>query len=1135
MTKKLFVVLVVVSAMLISFSLVMAAKSMKQPADAVKFNYVKPPMSGTIQAVPTYTGPNKATANHTRVQGAPSEILAGPVDRTKSLCDLTRGGYWLITQWIWGDEVYAHYEDPAAFGCTSPYPFRVTEVTFELNTYGAESFSAYASVNDLDLTVPACPKPGADICVSSTYTFNITAAGYYQLTIPFPTPCCVNGPYFAEFHIIGALNTPDGVSDNAPVNCHSYNDWGSGWKDLVVQYGWPGCVQVYSKGLTSAMPPCPAPPPAPCRLQLELGPYWRVRTMQPNGFVNFFDAKACGATNYPFKIDSVLFRNTAAGVAFPITVKIAFYGLATLDSCGGPGSELYSELVTLTAGGYHSVPLSAPFCAHGPFYGGIFMASSDVGDTLYPNFSDTIANGSWLNPADTCETWAFWGGVWYNWSEFWGYPSNISHLLFRVIGSAGDLSCPQEPCTTTTQTLADYINPAYIWALPSTSNRNYPNERFTIPMSMVAGARLDEVHFAWYNLLGDPNPTIYVWSDDGTGLPYDPSPPNFALASYNIPTANVVTYPSWQVQSTWQTGLYFDQLEEFHVGYSFVFDTGDKLDLLSDDYNDALNLSDRASWYWPAGYWQNVLDHYGMYMSFVVEAVVCPLPPGESTFVMSCAPALGFASPGDVNTHAFDVSTAQIMNYNIPVTLTLLNVAPPAAITANFVPNGVAPPFISAVNVTVGPSVTYGDYVLTFQAVGSDGQTKTCDVTLRIQPCYQEGLVNFFHGTQRTSNFGAVANGDLTDNFIWYGTNYLFDGTFISSVPGTPQGDHMALDVYNCEHTGFEPVECMKFSYDSVCAGTPAQEKYGEVAFANFFTHEDVISCEWDSLFVIGLSGVTSTDFSIKIKISYNPTTTGIPVLNTGLYEDWDVGDAYNNWADMDTLHNIIWQYDPLDPTLVFGMFMVPFYDEYALNMVAVRNPVYVWPGAGFCGAGFEYLKDSLNLLLTRPGYTYPTQPDTDFSLMIGARPFVLNPGDKHIQMWVDFGRNLNDGLTWEMWWKKIMRYMGFYRGDVNASDSLELPSVDVSDMVYLIDYLYQGGPAPQPFADQGDVDGRRSYSDQTCDLDVNCPKENVDISDLVWLINYVYRNGPAPVDHLRFIPQCWTRPSMFLSPFNNW
>jgi hypothetical protein len=1118
MNKKLLVVLVIVAAMLISFSLVMGAKKAIQPPDAQRLEYVKPVIAGTVQAVPVYTGPQKAAAAYSQVQGAPTEILAGPVDRTKSLCDLSRAGYWGITNWIWGDEKYAHYEDPEAFGCTDPYPFRVTEITFGMQTYGAEAFSAFISVNDLDLTDPACPKPGSDICVSPTYNISIPAAGYYLITLPLEDLCCVYGPYFAEFYIIGAVNLPDAISDDAPLDCHSYNDWGYGWRDLVVSQGWPGCVQLMSKGLTMAHPPCPPPVPPPCRLQLDQGPAWRVSFFQPNGVANYFDAEWCGASNYPFRVDSVLFRVTASAVAFPITVKIGFYGLAGLDSCGGPGTELYSELVTLTGGGYWSVPLSSPFCAHGPFYGGIFMASSDVGDTLMPNFSSDL-----LGP-DTCKTYAFWGGVWYNWSEFWGYPTGIGHLVFRVIGSPGYLSCPQLPCTTTTQVLSYYISPSRIWALPSTSGRNYPNERFTVPMSMVAGARLDEVRLLWYNLQGDPNPTIYVWADDGTGVPYDPSPPNFALASYNIPTASVVTFPTMQIQSTWQTGLHFNPLEEFHVGYSFGFDPGDTLSMLSDDYADVNNIGDRASWYWPTGVWENTVTHFGIYMNWIMEAVLCPNPPGESTFVMACKAVPGpygfAAAPGDVNKHAIDITAAQIMNYNIPVTLSLLSVTPPVNITANFVPNGVAPPFVSAVSVTVDPLVAYNDYILTFQAVGSDGQTKTCDVTLKVGPPYDEGIVNFYHGIQRSSNFGLIGEADVEPNFTWYGFDPLYAATIVSAMTSDydEQEDHMHLVYGGCDYP-FTPTQRMTITPDI----------YGEVAYSQFFTEQSRIPGEYDSLFIIGLKNVESTDFSIKIKIYYNPTANDIPELWTALYEDWDVSSGgTSDLGDMDTLHNMMWQYSSTAPDTVYGAMRVPFDDSGVNSMVFLYHQQEVYPTTADscfqCGdatppqPGGKYLFK----LMSQPGYRYigywGEGPD-DHSMLITGPPFSLNPDEKHIEMWIDFGfaGNFSDPDVRRIWYHRVLRYAGFYRGDVNASDSLEIPSLDVTDLVYLINYLFLGGAAPKPFKDQGDVNADRI----------------VDIRDVVYMINFHFIDGPAPRDYVRFIPSMWDRPSLFLN--DNW
>ena len=63
------------------------------------------------------------------------------------------------------------------------------------------------------------------------------------------------------------------------------------------------------------------------------------------------------------------------------------------------------------------------------------------------------------------------------------------------------------------------------------------------------------------------------------------------------------------------------------------------------------------------------------------------------------------------------------------------------------------------------------------------------------------------------------------------------------------------------------------------------------------------------------------------------------------------------------------------------------------------------------------------------------------------------------------------------------------YRGDVNG-DGI----VDVGDVVYLISYLYRGGPPPDPM-NMGDVN---------CDGIVN-------LGDVVFLISYLYKSGPVP------------------------
>jgi hypothetical protein len=64
-----------------------------------------------------------------------------------------------------------------------------------------------------------------------------------------------------------------------------------------------------------------------------------------------------------------------------------------------------------------------------------------------------------------------------------------------------------------------------------------------------------------------------------------------------------------------------------------------------------------------------------------------------------------------------------------------------------------------------------------------------------------------------------------------------------------------------------------------------------------------------------------------------------------------------------------------------------------------------------------------------------------------------------------------------------------FVRGDANASGTVE-----PGDVVYLINYLFQNGPSPNPYASG----------------DCNCDGE-VGPGDVVYLINYLFRGGPAP------------------------
>ncbi len=66
-------------------------------------------------------------------------------------------------------------------------------------------------------------------------------------------------------------------------------------------------------------------------------------------------------------------------------------------------------------------------------------------------------------------------------------------------------------------------------------------------------------------------------------------------------------------------------------------------------------------------------------------------------------------------------------------------------------------------------------------------------------------------------------------------------------------------------------------------------------------------------------------------------------------------------------------------------------------------------------------------------------------------------------------------------------------RGDID--DTSVLP-IDIADLVYLVDYMFNAGPEPD-CPEEGDVDGSGVMP--------------IDIADLVYLVDYMFNAGPVP------------------------
>jgi hypothetical protein len=78
----------------------------------------------------------------------------------------------------------------------------------------------------------------------------------------------------------------------------------------------------------------------------------------------------------------------------------------------------------------------------------------------------------------------------------------------------------------------------------------------------------------------------------------------------------------------------------------------------------------------------------------------------------------------------------------------------------------------------------------------------------------------------------------------------------------------------------------------------------------------------------------------------------------------------------------------------------------------------------------------------------------------------------------------LNSGF-----WQDFAAGAAYVCGDVDDNSR-----IDITDAVYLVTFIFGGGPAPDPIL-SGDVD---------------C-SDRVDITDAVYIVTYIFASGPAP------------------------
>jgi hypothetical protein len=200
--------------------------------------------------------------------GSTTEFQAGIPRSGATFCsgDGYGGALGQYSDWFYGDEFYAAYQDPEEFGtCDGQlglYTFNVTEVDWwVVDNTDTEVFEFQPLVFENAGGI-ICPFPGNVLCAGPLYATDFPGTGGYLLRLPFVDECCVYESYFAgvyaaSFHGPGHLGIV--VDDDGTDDCWVYNDYGGGWVDLSGPLP-AGNPVLYSEGLAFDQNLCPGTP-----------------------------------------------------------------------------------------------------------------------------------------------------------------------------------------------------------------------------------------------------------------------------------------------------------------------------------------------------------------------------------------------------------------------------------------------------------------------------------------------------------------------------------------------------------------------------------------------------------------------------------------------------------------------------------------------------------------------------------------------------------------------------------------------------------------------------------------------------------------------------------------------------------
>jgi hypothetical protein len=218
-----------------------------------------------------------------------------------------------------------------------------------------------------------------------------------------------------------------------------------------------------------------------------------------------------------------------------------------------------------------------------------------------------------------------------------------------------------------------------------------------------------------------------------------------------------------------------------------------------------------------------------------------------------------------------------------------------------------------------------------------------------------------------------------------------------------------------------------------------------------------------------------------------------------GIAADWDVQakNGSDNWGGYDDTLNLIWQqgdsaeflnyygaFQFLDATVTQGA-VITYHGTAPLGAHVLNNAKQLYPYGG-------YNDDSLYKYMSTASWSVEQQDSMqdNNTLMSMAQVTAPDPTTvielKYLLLVTDKG--LDSLKVNAVKLSEIIAQCTSLSGDANGDGK-----ISVSDVVYLINYLFKGGPPP---INPSDANGDGKIS----------------VSDVVYLINYLFKGGPPPV-----------------------